>query len=37
MPKLYYFDIYGSAEPIRMALWAGKHKYEDVRLDEAKF
>ena len=37
MPRLYYFDIYGSAEPIRMALWAGKHKYEDVRLDQAKF
>ena len=32
MPKLYYFDIYGVAEPIRMALWHAKVQYEDVRL-----
>ena len=32
MPKLYYFDIYGVAESIRMALWHAKHPYEDIRL-----
>ena len=37
MPKLYYFDIYGAAESIRLALWHAKHPYEDVRLDQAKF
>ena len=37
MPKLFYFDIYGAAESIRMALWHAKHPYEDVRLDQAKF
>ena len=32
MPKLYYFDIYGVAEPIRMLLALKKVEYEDVRL-----
>ena len=37
MPKLFYFDIHGKAESLRMALWHAKHPYEDVRLDQAKF
>ena len=32
MPKVYYFDIYGKAEPIRMALNQSGVKFEDVRL-----
>ncbi len=35
--KLYYFDGYGRAEFIRMALWAGKVPYEDVRLSPEQF
>lgn len=31
-PKLFYFDVYARAEPIRMALWKAKVDYEDVRL-----
>ena len=32
--KLVYFDIYGKAEPIRMALWKAGIEYEDVRLNK---
>ena len=37
MPKLFYFDIYGAAEPIRLALAHAKFPYEDVRLSQEKF
>ena len=30
---LYYFKLYGRAEPIRMALWIAKVQYEDMRID----
>ena len=30
-PKLYYMDIYGRAEPIRLVLEYGKIKYDDIR------
>ena len=34
---LVYFDLYGRAEPIRMALWKAGIQYEDKRLSEDKF
>lgn len=35
--KLIYFDLYGRAEPIRMALWYAKVSYEDSRVAFDKF
>ena len=31
--KLYYFNVYGRAEAIRMALWKAGVDYEDFRLN----
>ena len=30
--KLYYFDMYGRGEPVRMALWKAGVEFEDVRV-----
>jgi hypothetical protein len=35
--KLYYFDNYGFAEPIRMALNWARVPFEDIRLAEDEF
>ena len=37
MPKLYYFNIYGKAEPIRMLLSYAKVPFEDCRLEKEEF
>ena len=35
--KLYYFDVYARAEPLRMALSYAKVDYEDIRVTREQF
>ena len=35
--KLYYFDMYGNGEPVRMCLNAGGINFEDIRLTKEEF
>ena len=37
MMKLYYFDIYGKAEAIRMLLNHAKVEFEDCRISKEEF
>ena len=37
MPTLYYFDLYGRGEPIRMLLSHAKVEFEDRRLTNEEF
>ena len=37
VPKLYYFGIYGKAEPIRMLLSYAGANFEDCRLTQEEF
>ena len=35
--KLFYFDMGGRGECIRMLLWKAKYEFEDVRLSNEEF
>ena len=37
MPTLYYFDLYGRGEPMRMLLSHAGVQYEDKRLTSEQF
>ena len=36
-PKLYYFELYGRAEVIRLAFYYAKEEFEDIQLSKEKF